>query len=97
MRYSILSILLLTNALFVGCAQQNTSSVSTAFTIPEAYHEEGSWKKAGIKEGFIITYVDKVPVDNVEDLNRILEIKKGGVLVEGVYKTGEKGTYGVDW
>ncbi len=59
--------------------------------------QDGNWKKAGIKEGFIITFIDKVPVDNVEDLNRILEIKKGGVLVEGVYKTGDKGTYGVEW
>ena len=60
--------------------------------------KEGSWKDAGIREGFIITFVDKVPVDNVEDLNRILEIKKGGVLVEGVYKkTGDKGVYGIDW
>ncbi len=59
--------------------------------------KEGSWEKAGIKAGFIITFVDKVPVDNVEDLNRILEIKKGGILVEGVYKTGDKGTYGVVW
>ena len=59
--------------------------------------KDGSWKKAGIKEGFIINYIDKVPVDNVEDINKILEIKRGGILVEGVYKTGEKGTYGVDW
>ncbi|MEK6782625.1 MAG: trypsin-like peptidase domain-containing protein [Bacteroidota bacterium] len=59
--------------------------------------KEGSWKEAGIKEGFIITFVDKVPVDNVEDLNRILEIKKGGILIEGIYKSGNKGTYGVEW
>ena len=58
--------------------------------------EEGSWKKAGIKQDFIITFVDKVSIDNVEDLNRVLEIKKGGILVEGVYKTGEKVIFGVD-
>jgi serine protease Do len=58
---------------------------------------EGSWKRAGIKEGFVITFIDKVAVDNVEDINRILEIKKGGILVEGVYKNGDKGTYGVEW
>ncbi|ARU49938.1 efflux transporter outer membrane subunit [Sulfurospirillum diekertiae] len=46
MRYSILSILLVTNAFFVGCAQQNTPSVPTTVTIPQAYHEEGNWKKA---------------------------------------------------
>jgi len=58
---------------------------------------EGKWKKAGIKEDFIITFVDKVAVDNVEDLNRILEIKKGGILIEGKYKNGDKGTIGIDW
>lgn len=58
---------------------------------------EGKWKDAGIKEGFIIAYLDKVPVDNVLDLNRMLEYKRGGVLVEGFYSTGEKGTYGLEW
>lgn len=57
----------------------------------------GKWKKAGIKKDFIIAFIDKVPVDNVEDLNRILEYKKGGVLVEGFYSDGEKGTFGMDW
>jgi serine protease Do len=59
--------------------------------------EEGKWKKGGLTEQFIITHVDKVPVDNVEDLNRILRMKHGGMLVEGVAADGEKGTFGVDW
>jgi len=59
--------------------------------------EEGKWKKAGMKENFIIAFIDKVPVENVEDLNRILEYKKGGLLVEGIYSSGQKGTYGIDW
>ncbi len=59
--------------------------------------EEGAWKKASIREGFIIGFVDKLPVNNVEDLNRILEFKKGGILLEGFYANGEKGTYGVEW
>lgn len=58
---------------------------------------EGKWKDAGLRDSFIIAYVDKVPVDDVEDLNRILEFKKGGILVEGFYPDGEKGTYGVEW
>ena len=57
----------------------------------------GKWKKAGIKKDFIIAFIDKVPVENVEDLNRILEYKKGGVLIEGFYSDGEKGTYGLEW
>jgi serine protease Do len=57
----------------------------------------GRWKEKGIKKGFVIAYIDKVPVDNVEDLNRILDFKKGGILIEGLYPGGEKGTYGIDW
>ena len=57
---------------------------------------EGKWKAAGIKEGFIVAFIDRVPVDNVEDLNRMLEYKRGGILIEGYYN-GEKKTYGLDW
>jgi serine protease Do len=59
--------------------------------------EDGKWKNSGMKENFIIAFIDKVPVDNVEDLNRILEYKKGGILVEGVYANGKKGTFGIEW
>jgi S1-C subfamily serine protease len=58
---------------------------------------DGKWRASGMKEGFIISYVDKVPVDNVADLNRILDYKSGGILVEGIYRNGEKGVYGVSW
>lgn len=58
---------------------------------------EGKWKKAGIKEGFVITHIDKVPIDNVEDLNRMIDFKNGGMLVEGVYGKNDKEVYGVDW
>ncbi len=58
---------------------------------------DGKWKSAGLREGFILTHIDKVAVDNIESLNQILEIKTGGMLVEGVYSNGAKGTYGVDW
>jgi serine protease Do len=59
--------------------------------------DEGVWNKGGIKHGFVITHIDKVEVDNVEDLNRILAIKRGGMLVEGLYENGEKSVYGVNW
>jgi len=57
----------------------------------------GKWKKAGLKEDFIITHIDKVSIDNVSDLNRVMEMKKGGVLVEGLFPNGEKGTIGMEW
>jgi len=57
----------------------------------------GKWLKAGLREEFIITHIDKVAVDNVSDLNRIMEMKKGGVLIEGVFSNGEKGAIGMEW
>ena len=50
-----------------------------------------------MNEGFIISHIDKIPVDNLEDLNQILDFKKGGILVEGYYGNGEKGVFGIDW
>lgn len=57
----------------------------------------GKWKKAGLQENFIITHIDKVGIDNVSDLNRVMEMKKGGVLIEGLFSNGEKGTIGMEW
>lgn len=57
----------------------------------------GKWKDKGVKKGLVIAYIDKVPVDNVEDLNRILDFKKGGILIEGIYPDGQKGVYGLEW
>lgn len=54
----------------------------------------GKLRSAGIKEGFIITKVDKKPIKNYEEMALILENKKGGVLIEGVYQNGMKAYYG---
>lgn len=58
---------------------------------------DGKWKKAGVKEGMIISFIDKVPVENMEDLNRILETKRGGILVEGFFLNHEKAVYALEW
>lgn len=58
---------------------------------------EGKWKDAGVEKGFVISHIDKVPVDNIEELNQVLDFKKGGILVEGYYPDGRKGVYGLEW
>lgn len=57
----------------------------------------GKFKDAGIREGFIITSVDKQPINNVEDLQAILQNKQGGTLIEGIYPNGERAYYGMGW
>lgn len=59
--------------------------------------EEGKWKEAGLKEGFIITRIDKVDIIDLEDLHLVLKNKSGGILVEGINDKGDKGVLGLDW
>ena len=54
----------------------------------------GKLLSAGIKEGFIITSVDKKKIASVDDVKATLENKKGGVLIEGVYPNGMRAYYG---
>jgi Do/DeqQ family serine protease len=56
--------------------------------------EAGKFKDAGIKEGFIITRIDKTPINSSGELMALLENKKGGVLIEGIYQNGMKAYYG---
>lgn len=52
--------------------------------------DNGKLKTSGIKEGFIITNVNKKPIYEVKDFKREVENAKGGILVEGIYPNGEQ-------
>lgn len=55
----------------------------------------GRLRSSGIKEGFIITRIDQQPVNTPEDIARVLDNKRGGVLIEGIYPNGTKAYYGL--
>ncbi len=55
----------------------------------------GKLRSSGIREGFIITRIDQVPVREPKDVLRALDDKRGGVLIEGVYPNGMKAYYGL--
>jgi serine protease Do len=58
----------------------------------------GKLKEAGVREGFIITSIDKKAIATPEDVVRILEsTSNGGILIEGIYPNGKKEFYGVGW
>ena len=50
----------------------------------------GKLKDAGLKTGFIITYVNKQPVNGVYDFEKIVKKSEGGILIEGIYPNGER-------
>ena len=54
----------------------------------------GKLASVGIKEGFIITSINKKKVYTSSDVQKMLENKTGNVLVEGVYPNGMIASYG---
>lgn len=54
----------------------------------------GKLAGAGIREGFIITAIDKKKISTIEDVEGALKNKQGGVLIEGVYPNGTRAYYG---
>lgn len=60
--------------------------------------ENGKWREAGIKRGFIITRVDKNDIEDLKDFSDHLNQVRGeGILIEGIYPDGEKAYYGIGW
>lgn len=53
----------------------------------------GKFMKVGIKKGFVVTSVNKKPVDSVNEISDILRGVDGGVIIEGVYDDGSKSYY----
>ncbi|MEQ8683734.1 MAG: Do family serine endopeptidase [Imperialibacter sp.] len=58
---------------------------------------DGKWKEAGVRAGFIITNIDKTTIRNIQDLARVMANKRGGTLIEGVYPDGTEAFYGIGW
>lgn len=58
----------------------------------------GTLEDAGLKKGFIITYVNKRPIFEVDDFKREINSARGGIFVEGIYPNGEQAyfVFGVD-
>jgi S1-C subfamily serine protease len=59
--------------------------------------KNGKWSEAGIKDGFIITSVDKREIKTINDLMASLANKEGGILIGGTYPDGEEVYYGIKW
>ncbi|HWY36942.1 MAG TPA: Do family serine endopeptidase, partial [Bacteroidia bacterium] len=56
--------------------------------------QNGKMAAAGIREGFIVTSIDKKKVNNIDDVESALKNKQGGVLIEGIYPNGMRAYYG---
>jgi len=84
----------LLGANFENVSKEAQSELSIQGGVKIAKLENGKLKAAGIREGFIITEIDKKPISNTTELENALRNKHGGVLIEGIYPNGMKAYYG---
>ena len=66
--------------------QKKELGISTGVQITNL--SDGKLQQGGIKEGYIITKINRTPIKTIEDIKRIIGISSGGVLIEGVYPNG---------
>lgn len=82
-------------AKFQVVSQKDMESLKINHGLRVVSLSNGNLKNAGIREGFVIMFIDKEPVKSIDDLKFIMDSKKGGTLIEGIYPNGQKAYYGV--
>lgn len=65
---------------------KQTYQVDHGLTV--THMSDGLLKRSGIREGFTILSIDRKAVGSIEDIERLLDNKRGNVLVEGFYPNG---------
>ncbi len=58
--------------------------------------KSGLWEQAGLQQGCVITAIDREPIERLDQLARVLNQKKGGVLVESFSKNKTRTYHAVD-
>jgi serine protease Do len=91
------SSLILEGASLIDPSKEERQKLNIASGVKIQGLKSGKFKDAGIKDGFIITSVDKKEIKTVDQLVKMMENKKGGVLIEGIYPNGDRAFYGLGW
>lgn len=55
----------------------------------------GKLRSSGLKEGFIITHIDKKPVKSLDEVKKQLGSQAQSLLIEGVHPNGMRGVYAI--
>ena len=81
-------------ATFEELSSEDLSKLKITNGVKVSKLSQGKLASAGIREGFVITSIDKKKMSSVKDIQANLENKSGGVLIEGVYANGTRAFYG---
>ncbi len=60
--------------------------------------KQGKLRKAGVRDGYIITHINRVPVKSLNDIDKALKGASGGIYLRGIYPNGlvEYYAFGID-
>ena len=84
-------------ASFEPLSKQEMSRLSLPGGAKISNVENSVFKDTGMKDGFIITRIDKKAVNTPEDVEGLLKNHREGLLIEGVYPDGRKSFYALGW
>ena len=74
-------------------SQQTVSNLRIRGGVEVVSLADGKFKQAGIREGFIITSINRRPIRTADELKSVLDNSKGGIYIEGVYPNGKAAYY----
>ncbi len=57
---------------------------------------QGKFQEAGVKEGYIINKANRVPINSVDDLRKVVDIAEEGLFLTGIYPNGEVAYYAIN-
>ncbi len=80
---------------FISLNDEEKERLSVANGVKINEITQGKLMKAGLKKGFVITHIDKQPVDTPDQVYQMLRSKSGGVLIEGVHANGIPDYFGL--
>jgi serine protease Do len=91
MKSEVTSVL---GATFEAATKKELESLKIDGGVKVTRLNKGKLQEVGVREGFIITKVDKNMVKTPKELSKVLQNATGGVLIEGYYPNGQKAYYG---
>ena len=84
-----------TGAKFKEISKELKQALNINYGVQVISLDNGLFKSAGIRRGFIIQSIDKIVVKSTVELEKAINKKTGGILIEGIYPNGVRAYYGI--
>ncbi|MFB9865199.1 Do family serine endopeptidase [Rufibacter immobilis] len=83
-------------AKFEAASKQELNKLEITGGVKISGVEKSNFAETGMKDGFIITSIDRNPTATPQDVDKILKsTRRGGLLIEGVYPDGRRAYYAI--